>query len=784
MVRASFSGLEIGKSALTLSQLGLDVTGHNIANVDTKGYTRQRIINTAYDPFSVIGRALPVDQARIGGGVKVLIHDQIRSAYLDSRFRVQNTLNAYWQKRTENLTYLESYFDNVNENTSINYSISRFFEAVKVLAEDTVEKAPRKLLQTAGLDLVKQINTIYAGLIDLQESQNLAVKITVEEINRIAKDIVELNKAIYGFEVTGSIALDLRDKRNVLLDDLSSIIPIEYREYSDGRGNSMLEVRIGGQVLVDHDNQYLLTVREVPNAISGETDVWEAIWEPRKVPVPGAESELTLYMGSDKVTLPISFGAISVDPADLDAVASLAGRLNALASQFNRLHVFYDDVAEEIVPVVTDPADPGYKKAVADCTSANKILAELQSLLGNDMVVSFECEPGGKHAIINIEIETDDGAGNMTTDTYIFARSAVCIDAKEPTYRVGFTIPEMEDGPVTVLLVEGGELKAYLDMRDSEDVHTPGIPYYVNMLNDLSRALVQEINAVHRAGWTEDVDRPEFLGLPNGSIQGVNFFSIAGYDAIFDNIFDGTAPGTGIVGIINNILANPPSTGKVDPSDPAYKDYYELILNDPAVNENAGVAKTIIDVINDLLSEDPPVSAIDPGDPADQYYGSIRDMMYNQVLAATVTAKNIALSDAVMDSEYNIACSSEMIEKNRPDGLQRGNNENMNLMYELFLKKNIALPDGTDIGSFDGFATGIRFDVANTLSFAKKTADNFNVLTIAADNQRLAVSGVSLDEEMTNLVKYQHAYNGAARVITAMDEALDVLINRTGRVGL
>ena len=84
-MRATFFGIEIGRTGLSYSQLGLDVTGHNIANVDTEGYTRQRLVGTAFDPFSTIGRALPVEQARVGGGVRVKILDQIRSAYLDSR---------------------------------------------------------------------------------------------------------------------------------------------------------------------------------------------------------------------------------------------------------------------------------------------------------------------------------------------------------------------------------------------------------------------------------------------------------------------------------------------------------------------------------------------------------------------------------------------------------------------------------------------------------------------------------------------------------------------------
>ena len=924
MVRSSFFGLEIGKSALTMSQLGLDVTGHNIANVDTKGYTRQRIINTAYDPFSSIGRALPVDQARIGGGVKVLIHDQIRSAYLDNRYRVQNTLNSYWQKRTENLSYLESYFDNLKEETSINYSISRFFEAISVVATDPVEKAQRKLLQTAGLDLVKQLNTIYAGLIDLQDSQNLAIKTTVEDINRMAKDIVELNKAIYGFEVTGHIALDLRDKRNALLDDLSAIIPIEYREYSDGRGNNLLEVKIGGEVLVDHDKYYELDVRETANVIPGENPVWEAYWKTKQVTDSG--EPCVLYIG--KMTPPLTvdpayIAAESIDMNDAAQVAELVKKINALATQFNGLYVQYDPVngiqktvaalptaptlpavvgnptavanpgrtptlRKEPVPpkVVADPGsvppnpadytggatDPKYIKDLADYNiklaawnkyntdltaynddraawltesamyesnhalwlttynaqwvsdkalydqylldkadydqyvkdkaaydralirynndfekaeamqaiydddfdEAVDILKELRDILGDATTLEIDCEQGGTHAFIRL-------------NGYIFACSKGCVISNEATFKVHYTQATKDREP-GALLVEGGELLAFLQMRDSYDVHTPGIPYYIEMLNNLSRAFVQEINAVHREGWTEDVARAADLlysdGTPigNGSVQGVDFFWID-----FEVVMSGVADT--INGYIDDILSDIKSADSPLTSayrlDPASIDdpYYDKVFN--SVYKVDG----FIDIINSMLNayengvDD--TYRIDAGNTADPYYSQLSDVIRDENnLYSLVTAKNISLSEAVMASEYNIACSTSQIDKSRPDGLQRGNNENMNLLYELFLKTNIKLPNGLDIGSFDGYATGIRFDVANTLSFAKKTADNFNVLTIAAENQRLAVSGVSLDEEMTNLIKYQHAYNGAARVITAMDDALDVLINRTGRVGL
>jgi len=530
MVRSTFFGIQIGTAGLQTSQLGLDVTAHNIANAETKGFTRQRIISTAVDPYAIIGRALPTGAARVGTGVRVKIHDQIRSEYLDRRFRTENTTNAYWQTRTQELRYLESFFDSVNEETSINFTIARFFGAVKDMSVETVENAPRTQLQDAGQDLVQSLNLIYDGLIDLQNSQNLAVATKVDDINRIAIELVEINKAIYIFEVTGHVANDLRDKRNLLIDELSTIIDVEYRETADPKGNTIFEVSIGGQVLVKHDERAELAVREEDNVIDGEERVNVAYW---------------------------------VD------------------------------------------------------------------------------KPEGRWI--------DEIVGSPDLD---------------------------------MTRIRGGELKALMDMRDGTGDYmlntTKGIPYYIEMINSLARALVQEVNEVHRQGWT---NHPV-----HGSRTGINFFH-------------------------------------------EYTDISEI------------------------------------------------------------TAKNIRLSDEVQESAFNIAASSVEIlrgtdSNGAPIYLQQGNNENMNALYTVFSELKNIVVQGVIIGSLDSYATSIRTDVGNTLRMSDSAARNSDTLTLAMEYQRTSISGVSLDEEMTNLIRYQHAYSGAARVITAMDDALDRLINGTGRVGL
>ena len=604
-MRGTFFGIEIGRTGITLGQLGLDLTGHNIANVNTVGYTRQRIIQTAYDPFSSIGRILPVNQAKVGGGTRVKILDQIRSAYLDRRFRTENTTSAYWDIRKRELSYLESFFDNVNEKTSISYTMAKLFSAMKVMAEDTVEGAPRKDLQASGLDLVKQLNSIYTGLLELQTTQNKAVEVTVEDINRIAEEIVELNKAIYGFELTGHIANDLRDKRNVLLDDLSSIIDIEYEEYTDHWGGSAMRVWFPGSVymevdtggnlvpkplpntlyLLDHDTRNVLDVRPEPNTLPGEEDVWIPYW----------------VANVDK------YGVMhSWDPPGLSSV-----------------------------------------------------------------------------------------------------EFALNMDA-----------------------IRFGELKALMDMRDNDGIEMSGIPYYIELLNNLARALVAEVNEVHRMGWTD----PPF----GASETGINFF----YE---DNAW---ISWTGMLGV-------PPVnvTLEWDEVDGAWTDGGSppvYSFSTAAAAEAAGLTR-VLDV-------------------------------------SQITIKDIRLSDEVMASEFNIAASTvQIVRGGEPEEQQRGNNINMNLLYALYGKTTIAINvEGRDIaiGGLDGYATSIRVDVGRKLKTALDMGDTSRTLMLAAETQRTSVSGVSLDEEMTNLIRYNHAYNGASRVITAMDDILDKLINGTGRVGL
>jgi len=544
----------------------------------------------------------------VGGGVRVQILNQIRSAYLDRRFRTESTEHAYWETRSQSLSYIQSFFDNVNEATSINHTLGQFFGSLRITTEDPVSGAPRTLMQTTAMDLVQQFNSIYQGLIDFQTIENNAVEVKIGEVNRIAQHIVELNKAIYGFEITGLIANDLRDKRNLLLDDLASLIDIDYEEYPDPRApeQSMLRIRIGGSVLLDHDWSNELSLGWMPNPL-------------------GTPPE-------ERVAVPIWAGVMDVPmPEDSD---------------------------------------------------------------NQDLWDAYEL------AVLLARLDFDR--------------------------------------------IKGGEIKAHMDMRDGMgggvDTTKRGVPYYIEMMNNLARALVQEINGQHIQGWSDH---------PTGSETNILFF-----DALN--------------------LVHPDGT----PVD--LREFIVYYANPVAPGD-------------DPLPFDPPIDVFDPDFDETTLDFHSKSLIIPPHILQQITAGNLKLNQAIIDNVFNIAASDTKIgragdDDSDPEKLQRGNNNNMLELHRLFGVTTIRIDMGDgdvrEIGSFNDYATTIRFDVGNTLHTARQARETARILTLAAENQRTAIAGVSLDEEMVGLVRYNHAYNGAARVITAMDDALDRLINGTGRVGL
>lgn len=132
---STFLGIEIGKSGLLAAQMGLNISGQNISNASTDGYTMQKV-RTASIPPAGAGYLFNqvTSYSNVGQGVDVLSVDQVRSAYLDQQYRDQYADFSSSEYNAQGLSYLEKLFNETNTSTSITKSIASFFSALNGFA--------------------------------------------------------------------------------------------------------------------------------------------------------------------------------------------------------------------------------------------------------------------------------------------------------------------------------------------------------------------------------------------------------------------------------------------------------------------------------------------------------------------------------------------------------------------------------------------------------------------------------------------------------------------------
>ncbi len=286
-----FYGLEISKSALAVSQRSITLTGHNIANANTVGYTRQRILQQAIDPTTAPSHIASDKRAIIGGGVETCVIDQIRSDYIDRQYRKENASLGYWNARAEELQYVEAVLNELSDS-SISAAMKDFFNSISELSIDPVNEEIRTNVQQNAIKMTNSFEHYYQSLVDLQGTYNDSMKVTVRNINDLLTNIADYNKQIFSYELSGQKANDLRDKRNVLLDQLSELIGITYEEDTNG----YLSVNCDGVALVNHSNTVLLEVSPtLTGVVSNAPDFYEIYYEGTTTPFEYSDGKLHAY---------------------------------------------------------------------------------------------------------------------------------------------------------------------------------------------------------------------------------------------------------------------------------------------------------------------------------------------------------------------------------------------------------------------------------------------------------------------------------------------------------
>ncbi len=275
---SSFFGFNTAITGLFTAQKQLEIINHNINNVNTPGYSRQVAEQTAGKPYY-----LPGVVGVIGTGSEISSIYRVRDEYLNYKYWNENMSYGEWSAKMELLADMEATFNEPSESgfTTI---MNDFFASLQELSKDPSSEPVRALVQQNGITLANYFNNAAVHFEKLQSDINQRVRIKVEQINSIAVQIQQLNKQIYNAELDGSIANDLRDRRTVLVDDLSKIVNVEANEVIvSGDSEKHFVVAISGKSLVNHFNITKLEITQRDdNAILNEGDIaglYEISWE-------------------------------------------------------------------------------------------------------------------------------------------------------------------------------------------------------------------------------------------------------------------------------------------------------------------------------------------------------------------------------------------------------------------------------------------------------------------------------------------------------------------------
>lgn len=223
--------LSVGKSGLTVSQYSINTTAHNLANVDTKGFVRQQIVNGT-SQYNTVGQN-HISKMQTGLGVSTLEVKQARDVFLDKAYRREIGRGEFYQSQYETVVEMEDVFGEL-QGVAFQDSMEKFWVSLQELAKEPDSIVTRAALVETAVSFVERAENIYKQISSYQLNLNSQIETKINRINEIGDEISKLNKQICLYESNGvEHANDLRDQRNNLLDELGQYVKITYREGLD-----------------------------------------------------------------------------------------------------------------------------------------------------------------------------------------------------------------------------------------------------------------------------------------------------------------------------------------------------------------------------------------------------------------------------------------------------------------------------------------------------------------------------------------------------------------------
>lgn len=262
---STFHSIETSRRSLSTTTVSLNTVAHNIANADTVGYSRQVVHTSATNPLEAVAFKNATSAGQIGTGVEATSVQRVRSLFLDTQYRSENSSLSSWTTKADTLSKLETV---VNEpsDTGMQKVLDQFWSAWSDLSNNPQSTTNQKILKETTLALTDSMNQMSKQLDTLSTDLTSSINLDATSVNSLLSTVASLNKGIMSVEALGNDANDLRDQRDYAVDQLSKYGNVTATELSDG-----YQINFGGQVAVTGTTVTQVTAASLQAAYQGGT---------------------------------------------------------------------------------------------------------------------------------------------------------------------------------------------------------------------------------------------------------------------------------------------------------------------------------------------------------------------------------------------------------------------------------------------------------------------------------------------------------------------------------
>lgn len=283
------STLNTAKSGMNVSQVAIQTTSHNISNINTPGYSRQRVNQSASSPYSMPGKNSNFGAGQIGTGAQIDDVTRIRNSFYDYQYRSESHQYGNTSVKYEYFKNIEGIF-NEPSDTAISSSLNSFFNSWSELSKDPQSSGVKSVVIENGKYLSNSINSAFKRLESLEEGLDKQSEYIIDEVNSMLSQLDKLEKNIKIIQGSGKSPNDFLDKRDQLLDNLSFKLNINDKDVKatlkkayDANGKVTLDdltksgVKISGELegtlsMKQEINKYKDGLKQLANTITSNVN--------------------------------------------------------------------------------------------------------------------------------------------------------------------------------------------------------------------------------------------------------------------------------------------------------------------------------------------------------------------------------------------------------------------------------------------------------------------------------------------------------------------------------